>query len=129
MFETFIATRSSGGKHATVFLQDNLDSDDVVALDELLTALFDQHIWEVAIDFSKISRISSAIAGVLVWAQTKARERGGEITLLNVTESVLEVLELLGVLKTFNLSLANSDPSSTSSRTFNKLMDSMSKIE
>lgn len=78
-----------------------LDAQTYEDLEEEINDLFDENHHRIVIDLSEVDYISSAGAGVFIGAIGTARDHSGDIILLNPTENVREVFELLGLSEIF----------------------------
>ncbi|MCY3021110.1 MAG: STAS domain-containing protein [Planctomycetota bacterium] len=86
-------------QHAVVIL--SLDGPVSVKtfeqLDKTLHELFHEGHYRIILDMAMVLYVSSAGAGVFMNALSLCRENDGNIVLINITESVAEVLDLLNL--------------------------------
>lgn len=80
-----------------------LDAHTFQRLDDAIIALFDEGTYKIAINLENVNYISSAGAGVFIGAHGPAQENGGDIILVNPTESVVRVFDLLGITQLFTI--------------------------
>jgi anti-anti-sigma factor len=80
-----------------------LDSHSFEEVEETINDLFRKHFYKVVVDLSHVEYISSSGAGVFIGALSEAQEHDGNIVLVNPTNSVSEVLDLLGLRQIFNV--------------------------
>lgn len=80
-----------------------LDAHTFEQLEETIRAIFESGCYKLVVDLAKVDYISSAGAGVLIGARSESQENGGDIVLLNPTESVREVFDLLGLTQIFKV--------------------------
>lgn len=76
-------------------------------LKQELLNLYNEGINEIVIDFSKITSIDSSGLGKLLIFQKKLKERGGELTIINVTngyiQNMFKMIQLNKVIKIDNM--------------------------
>lgn len=87
-------TEHKEGAKLGIALQGRLDTTTAPDLEGLLKAKLDG-VTELDFDFAELEYISSAGLRVLLTAQKKMNA-AGEMTLRNVNEGIMEVLELTG---------------------------------
>jgi anti-sigma B factor antagonist len=75
-----------------VFLAGVFDASQVVTAEEVFDKLTDSTV----IDFSKLEYISSAGLSVLLRTQKKLSEKGGELTLRNLSSHISDVFRFAG---------------------------------
>ncbi len=80
-----------------------LDAHTFQELDDVILGIFDEGIFKLAVNLEAVNYISSAGAGVFIGAHGPAKENGGDIILVNPTESVMRVFDLLGITQLFNI--------------------------
>ncbi|MEK7485062.1 MAG: STAS domain-containing protein [Planctomycetota bacterium] len=78
-----------------------LDAKTFEQMEEALNKLFESSHYKIIIDLSSVDYISSAGAGVFIGAISTAQENEGNIILLNPTDNVKEVFDLLGLSQIF----------------------------
>lgn len=76
-------------------LDGRLDTTTAPQLQDVLIPLFDE-AKEIALDFTKISYVSSAGLRVLLMGQKTAKSKGALMTLCGVSAEVMEVFEMTG---------------------------------
>lgn len=81
-----------------------LDAHTFDKLEAEIDDLFEKEIYKIIVDMEKVPYISSAGAGVFIWALGQATENGGNVVILKPTENVTSVLELLGLTQIFTIS-------------------------
>jgi anti-sigma B factor antagonist len=79
---------------AVFTLEGRLDTTTSPELEKELKASLDG-VRELTLDFEKLEYISSAGLRVLLWAQ-KAMNRQGEMSVVHVGETILEIFEVTG---------------------------------
>ena len=70
-------------------------------MEKTIGELYDNGNYKLIIVLSDVPYISSAGAGVFIWAIGKAQDQGGNIVLVNPTPNVKEVFDLLGLTQIF----------------------------
>ena len=80
-----------------------LDAHTFQELDDAISYIFDEGIYKIAVNLEDVNYISSAGAGVFIGAYGNARDHGGDIVLVNPTEGVLRIFELLGITQLFTI--------------------------
>ena len=78
-----------------------LDAHTFEDLEKTLQALFDENVYRVIVDLERLDYISSAGCGVFIGAIGTAQENNGNVVLLNPSDSVREVFDLLGLTQIF----------------------------
>lgn len=78
-----------------------LDAHTFESLEKAIANLFREGHVRLAVDLGGVEYISSAGAGVFIGTLTAGREKGGDIVLMNPTESVREVFDMLGLSQVF----------------------------
>ena len=86
-----------------VYVQGHLDAHTFEHLEEAIATLFAGGRNKIVVSLSAVNYISSAGAGVFIWALSEAQEAGGNMVLLAPQPSVLEVFKLLGLDQVFNI--------------------------
>ncbi len=66
-------------------------------LDTAFEELLKQKHYNLVVDLSNVRYVSSAGAGVFMNVLTQSRENGGGLVLINLTQSVREIFELLNL--------------------------------
>jgi len=77
----------------------SLDMDSFPRLETQLNAFFQQGRYAILIDCSDLDYIGSAGMGALIGFAKLAREKGGDLKLINVPESTLKTIKSLGFTK------------------------------
>jgi len=80
-----------------------LDAHTFEELEEAINDLFGKKKYRIIVDLSKVEYISSAGAGVFIGALSEAQEHDGNIVLMNPTNNVREVFDLLGLTQIFQV--------------------------
>lgn len=79
----------------TLGIEGRLDTTTAPQLQEVLVPAFDE-FKEITLDFKELVYVSSAGLRVLLMGQKQAKKTGGAMTLKNVSDEVMEVLEMTG---------------------------------
>ena len=87
------------GPIEVVRLAGSLDMYSFPRLETQLTQLFQQKHYSVLLDCKELDYIGSAGLGALIGFAKQAREKGGDLKLLNVPERIYKIIELLGFTK------------------------------
>jgi len=82
-----------------VKLTGSLDMYSFPRLEGQLSAMFQQGHHRVVLDCRDLDYIGSAGLGALIGFAKEAREKGGDVKLLNVPERIYKIIELLGFTK------------------------------
>lgn len=80
-----------------------LDAHTFDEFESSLIDLFDEGEYKIIVDMSGVPYISSAGAGVFIWAHQQAQNNAGDIVILKPSPNVAEVLELLGLDQVFKI--------------------------
>ena len=91
------------GDHVTIKLSGKLNTDAANATKDEILSLLDG-AKDATFDLNGLEYIASAGLRILITAMKKARAQGGTITLKNVGNQVMEVLDMTGFAQIFNLS-------------------------
>lgn len=102
MPELNIRTKDLGGV-TLIALKGFLDAHTFEQLDEAIQEIFDGGCANLIADLSGVEYISSAGAGVFIGSLAQASEMDGKIVLLNPTDTVREVFDLLGLSAIFTI--------------------------
>ena len=78
-----------------------LDAHTFELMDQAVNSQFEAGNVKLIINLENVEYISSAGAGVFIGALTSAKERDGEIVLMNPVQAVKEVFDLLGLSQIF----------------------------
>ena len=89
-----ISTAKENGT-LTLSLEGRLDTTTAPQLQEVLIPAFDE-VNDVNLDFVKLVYISSAGLRVLLMGQKAAKSKNKTMTVLNVSEEIMEVFEMTG---------------------------------
>lgn len=94
-----------------------LDEANIQEIGQTLGYLIEENATpKIALDFSTVDHLSSAALGVLINANTKIREAGGQLRLTNIKPQILEVFKITRLDKWFKIlptraeALASFDP-------------------
>jgi anti-sigma B factor antagonist len=93
-----IDVRTAGAVNV-IRLSGSLDMYSFPRLEAQLSTLYQQDRYCVVLDFQDLDYIGSAGLGALIGFAKQARERGGDVKLLNVPERIYKIIELLGFTK------------------------------
>lgn len=96
-FRIQIGAPGPGGS-MRLLLAGSLDAEGALKLSQELESQLGKGRKRLELDFAKVPYISSSGIGSLVAAIGEFRDEGGEITLLNVSEGILEIFEMLELL-------------------------------
>ena len=99
----FSISREDKNGVAMIRVQGFLDAHTFEQLEEAIREVYDEGCFKLVVDLAKVDYISSAGAGVFIGARSEGQENGGDVVLLNPTEGVKEVFELLGLTQIFKL--------------------------
>lgn len=80
-----------------------LDAHTFEQLEQAIAEVFSDDRYKVLVDLAGVSYISSAGAGVFIGALPESRENGGNIVLIDPTDNVMQVFELLGLSTIFRI--------------------------
>ncbi|PCJ60291.1 MAG: anti-anti-sigma factor [Planctomycetota bacterium] len=80
-----------------------LDAHTFDEFESTLIDLFDEGEYKIIVDMSEVPYISSAGAGVFIWAHSQANNNDGDIVIMKPSANVSEVLELLGLDQVFKI--------------------------
>ncbi|MDQ7779646.1 MAG: STAS domain-containing protein [Planctomycetota bacterium] len=78
-----------------------LDAHTYEELDKTISECFDQGVHKLVVDLSRLDYISSAGAGVFIGNIGTAQDNDGNIILLNPSQNVREIFDLLGLTQIF----------------------------
>ena len=101
----FSITREDSNGVAVIRVQGFLDAHTFEQLEEVIREVYDGGCFKLVVDLARVDYISSAGAGVFIGARSESQENGGDVVLLNPTEGVREVFELLGLTQIFKLAI------------------------
>ena len=88
-------TKTKDNDKTTISLQGRLDTTTAPQLQEELESVFND-AKVVYLDFSELIYVSSAGLRVLLIGMKAAKAKSAEFTLTNVSEEIMEVLEMTG---------------------------------
>lgn len=74
-----------------------LDASTAIEMDNMLKALLEEEKYEVVINLSDLSYISSAGVGVFISFIDDFTDKGGNLALHSLQDNVLEVFSMLGL--------------------------------
>lgn len=80
-----------------------LDAHTFEDLEDAIGRKFAEGAYKLVVDLTKVNYISSAGAGVFIWAHSESQENGGDVIVLNPTKGVMQVFELLGLTQVFTV--------------------------
>ena len=86
----------------TFALEGRLDTTTAPQLQDALIPAFDE-VKEITLDFSNLVYVSSAGLRVLLMGQKEAKKKDGSMTLVHVSEEIMEVLEMTGFSDMLNI--------------------------
>jgi stage II sporulation protein AA (anti-sigma F factor antagonist) len=98
--ELQIETRTEQGV-AILELKGLLNVSTYGKLEKALKALFNEGRYRVIVDMGKVEYVSSAGAGALMNALSQCNSHQGRLVLVNLSPSVLEVLDVLSLNRVF----------------------------
>ncbi|MBX3458412.1 MAG: STAS domain-containing protein [Planctomycetes bacterium] len=78
-----------------------LDAHTFEYMEQAISNLFDEGKVRIAVNLADVEYVSSAGAGVFIGTLSESHERGGDIVLMNPTEPVQEVFDMLGLSQVF----------------------------
>jgi anti-sigma B factor antagonist len=81
----------------------SIDAHTYSEFETVMIGLLSSGVYKVAVELSEVEYLASAGIGVLIGALSRAQEHGGSIVLMNPTESVLGVLDVLGMTHIFDI--------------------------
>ena len=98
-----ITTEKLGNPKGVTFIgiRGYLDAHTFEEMEKTINELFEGGVYRLIIDLSRLDYISSAGAGVFIGAIGTAQENDGNIVLVNPTQNVKEVFDLLGLTQIF----------------------------
>ena len=95
----FRIERDARGDVQVIRLTGSLDMYSFPRLETQISTLFQQNQYAVLLDCRDLDYIGSAGLGALIGFAKQAREKGGDVKLLNVPERIFKIIELLGFTK------------------------------
>ena len=95
-------TKKTEGTTLTLQLSGRLDTDTAAQLDDEIAALPDM-ITSLVMDMDDLEYVASSGLRVLLMATKTMRSRGGECTMVNVPDLIVEVFEMTGLDEVFTI--------------------------
>ena len=95
-------TKKTEGTTLTMLLSGRLDTDTASQLDDEIAAIPDM-ITNLVIDMDDLEYVASSGLRVLLMATKTMRTRGGDCTMVNVPELIMEVFEMTGLTDVFSV--------------------------
>ena len=80
-----------------------LDAHTFEEMENVIEDLFRNRVFKIIVRLDRLDYISSAGAGVFIWAHSESQEYGGDVIVLNPTKTVTQVFELLGLTQVFRI--------------------------
>lgn len=90
------------GEDLLIGLKGRLDTLGAMDLDDKLSEI-PEEITNITFNFNDLTYVASAGLRVLYWAQEYTEEKGGRMLLRNVSDQVLEVLDVTGFSEFINI--------------------------
>jgi anti-sigma B factor antagonist len=101
---TFQVAREDAGPVAVVAVHGELDIESAPALKEALVEAIGDHPGErIVVDLEGLEFIDSAGLGILIGGRKRARDNHGDLVLVATGRNVLNVLELTGLVRVFEI--------------------------
>lgn len=94
--------KKTEGTTLTMLLSGRLDTDTASQLDDEIAALPDAAT-NLVIDMDDLEYVASSGLRVLLMASKIMRSRGGDCTMVNVPELIMEVFEMTGLTDVFTI--------------------------
>ena len=95
----FRIERDARGDVQVIRLTGSLDMYSFPRLETQINTLFQQGEYKVLLDCRDLDYIGSAGLGALIGFAKQAREKDGDVKLLNVPDRIFKIIELLGFTK------------------------------
>ena len=95
-------TKTTEGTTLTMQLSGRLDTDTASQLDDEIAAMPDA-ITNLVIDMDDLEYVASSGLRVLLMASKTMRTRGGDCTMVNVPDLIMEVFEMTGLDEVFTI--------------------------
>ena len=89
-------TKTTNGNTVTLQLSGRIDADTASQLDDEIAALPDM-VTNLVMDMDDLEYVASSGLRVLLMATKTMRTRGGDCTMVNVPDLILEVFEMTGL--------------------------------
>ena len=83
--------------------QGRLDSNTVVAFEQVIVAHLESGRVQIVIDMLGVTYVSSSGLRVLITAQRRARSSSGDVVLCNMQPRIREIFEIVGFLGLFTV--------------------------
>ena len=81
-----------------------LDDESIKEMQTTLLELIDSDRHnKMLLNFSEVEFLSSSFLGTLVKMQKRVREKGGELTLININSKIMKVFKITQLDKIFNI--------------------------
>ena len=81
-----------------------LDDESIKEMQSTLLELIDSDRHnKMLLNFSEVEFLSSSFLGTLVKMQKRVREKGGELTLININSKIMKVFKITQLDKIFNI--------------------------
>lgn len=81
---------------ALVEIIGQLDTKAAQTLAEQLTPILEDAGKQITLDFSNLEYISSSGLRVLLLLNKKAKEKGGKVTIIGMSEDILQIFQIVG---------------------------------
>jgi anti-sigma B factor antagonist len=98
-----IITHQKEGDLDFVFINGSLDSYSFPKMEDALQGLVDQSRHCVILDCAGLEYISSVGLGALIGFTRSARENNGDLKLVNLSDRIYNIIELLGFQKVLEI--------------------------
>ena len=95
-------TKTTEGNTVTLHLSGRVDTDTASLLDDEIAALPDM-VTNLVMDMDDLEYVASSGLRVLLMASKTMRTRGGDCTMTNVPELIMEVFEMTGLDEVFTV--------------------------
>jgi len=94
--------KNTDGDRLTLVLSGSFDSTAAPLLEEVLIPGLDSSK-NATLDFKEIKYVSSSGLRVLLMGTKKAREKGGKLSIINVSSFVMEIFDVTGFADILNI--------------------------
>ncbi|MCP2166508.1 STAS domain-containing protein [Goodfellowiella coeruleoviolacea] len=98
-----VAVGRVDGTEGLLALHGEIDHGTASQIDEVVQRLLDEGATSLVVDFTDLTFFDSACLSSLIRAHTTITERGGTMTLTNVSRHARRVLDITGLLPLFQL--------------------------
>ena len=95
-------TKTTEGNTVTLQLSGRIDTDTAALLDDEIAAMPDM-ITNLVMDMDDLEYVASSRLRVLLMASKTIRTRGGDCTMVNVPDLIMEVFEMTGLDEVFTI--------------------------